>query len=344
MTVLIILLGAGLALSLAFNLGLFGSKAGALPARTSSQQPELPAAVPGSAEQGGERRGRSSSAEAELDRRRKELEELRRAHAELKDDLKAAKRKLHELRGETKGDDDLAKARAEVERQASVQLENTRAELAAAQLELSRLRADAEAKGKKRAERLDAPVERAVAPEKPQEVITRVIRELSDIEKERIARLEAQSSSDRRKAIELDREVKSMRARLDRQQRESKHVFSEANLARDKFRAVEVRMNRTLLENDLLKRALADLEKRTGLHATHAQPTTEEFADSDRRMKEKHEAEDRADAAAMEKLLAPAPAEESAEADEPSTDSSGSSAELPPLPPATVLAAPALSV
>jgi hypothetical protein len=150
----------------------------------------------------------------------------------------------------------------------------------------------------------EKPTERA--PEK-QEVVQRVIRELSDVEKERIARLEQQSSSDRKKANELDREVRALRGKIDRMHRESKRVYSDANLARDKFRAVEMRLNRTLLESDLARRALKDLEKKTGQHAEHSTLTPEEIDESDRRVKEKHAAEDRAEADARARLEAALP-------------------------------------
>ena len=140
--------------------------------------------------------------------------------------------------------------------------------------------------------------------EKPQEVITRVIRELSDVEKERIAKLEAQSSNDRKKANELDRELKSLKAKLDRHQRDSKRVYQEADLARDKYRAVEMRLNRTLVESDLLKRAITDLEKKSGVHAGRLELNAEEIASSDSSVKEKFAADDAAEAEARAKLEA----------------------------------------
>ena len=164
--------------------------------------------------------------------------------------------------------------------------------------------------------------------ERPQEVITRVIRELSDVEKDRIARLEASSSSDRKKANELDRELNSLKAKLDRHQRDSKRVYQEAELARDKFRAVEMRLNRTLVENDLVKRAIHDLEKKSGTHAGRLELNAEEIATSDSAVKAKFAAEDAAEAETRAKLeaapathleepVAAAPATEPAPAVEP---------------------------
>jgi chromosome segregation ATPase len=307
-TLVIIVLGVALAISLAFNLGLVGGKAtaqvssGNQPARaTSAQQDD----------------DRPRKLEAELEKKKKELEELKKAHGEVKDELKATKKKVFEQKEADKSGDDLARARAEVERQASVQLENTRHELATALADVQRLKTELEGKGRRAAAPERAPEKREEPKEKPQEVITRVIRELSDVEKERIAKLEAQSSNDRKRANELDRELRALKGKIERNQRESKRVYAEANLARDKFRAVEMRLNRTLLENDLLKGAIAGLEKKTGLHAEHVTLTPEEAAESDRVVKAKHAAEDQADAEARARLEAAPVAEEATAPSEP---------------------------
>ena len=218
--------------------------------------------------------------------------------------MKSAKKKLFDLKETDKVGDDLSRARHEVERQASIQLENTRSELSAALMEIQRLKAEGESRNRKApAPQIDV-AEKPAPKEKAPEVVQRVIRELSDVEKERIARLEQQSSNDRKKANELEREVRSAKAKLDRQQREAKTVYQDANLARDKFRAVEIRLNRTLLESDLLKRAIAALEKKTGQSAERVTLTNDEIADSDRRIHEKHVAEDKADAEARSQLEA----------------------------------------
>lgn len=333
MTLVIIVLGLALAISLAFNLGLVGGKAtsptasGGAPSRVEARNDD----------------DRPRKLEAELDKKKKELEELKKAQGELKEELKAAKKKLFDQKESDKAGDDLAKARAEVERQASVQLENTRHELAVALADVQRLKAEAEGKGRKRPEPTEKR-EEAVKAEKPPEVVQRVIRELSDVEKERIAKLEAQSSNDRKRANELERELRALKGKQDRMQRESKRVYSEANLARDKFRAVETRLNRTLLENDLLKRAIAALEKKTGLHAEHTSPTADELAESDRQMKEKFAAEDQAEAEARARLEAAPVADETPS--EPAAEATASApAEAAPAaaeaPPAGTDAAPA---
>lgn len=314
MVIVIVLLGLTLAVSLAFNFGVIGG--GAKPsaqaaANTSSNKVEVRTDDE-----------RARKAEAELDKKVKELGEIKKAQSELKDELKAAKKKIFEQKEGEKAGDDLAKARAEVERQASIQLDATRAELANALAEIQRMKTDEGKKARSAPVAAAAPVEKKEEAPKPQEVITRVIRELSDVEKERITKLEAQSSNDRKKANELDRELKSFKAKLDRHQRDSKRVYADAELARDKFRAVEMRLNRTIMENDLLKRAIKDLEKKSGTDAGRLELTAEEIASSDSSMKAKHKAEDAAEAEARAKLEAapathleeptPAPATEAA--------------------------------
>jgi chromosome segregation ATPase len=339
-TIVIILLGVALAASLAFNLGLVGNSQPTQSAQASSNTSASTAAKPQTDDE------RARKLEGDLEKKKKELEESKKGQAELRDELKAAKKKLFDQNQAEKSGDDLSKARAEVERQASIQLESTRAELATALADIQRLKTLEENRGKKRPERTndEKPVEKAAAPvvEKPAEVVTRVIRELNDVEKERIAKLEAQSSNDRKKANELERETRSLRAKVDRIQRESKRVYGESNLARDKFRAVETRLNRTLLENDLLKRAIVDIEKKTGQHAEHTQPTAEEFAAADKSMKERHAAEDKQEAEARARLEAmPAAGEEeaapvaAAAAAAPEVAAAATPAAEPTTPPAT---------
>ncbi len=295
MEFVVILLGIALVLSLAFNFGFIGGKPAAAntitthhPIRTDSKSADADA--------------RAHKLESELDKRRKELEELRKTFNENKEELKSAKKKLHDLKEADKSGDDLKKARAEVERQASIQLDATRAELATALADMQKLKTELELKGKKREA---APVEKKAEEAPKQEVvIQKVIRELSEAEKERITRLEAQSANDRKKANELDREYKSLKAKFDKHVRDTKAVYADANLARDKFRAVEKRLNRTLLETDLMRRALFDLEKKTGVTADRTLLTAEEIADSDAKISEKHAAEDKAAAEARARLEA----------------------------------------
>ena len=60
----------------------------------------------------------------------------------------------------------------------------------------------------------------------------------------------------------------------------------ELDLVKDKFKALEKRLNRTLLERDLIRRALLDLERKSGLAAERVELTAEEIAASDRKVEE----------------------------------------------------------
>jgi chromosome segregation ATPase len=297
-TIITVLLAVALIVSLAFNMGFFGQKAApSKPAGNNEPSPR--------ASRDDDAAARASKLESELDKKRKELEEVKKTQVELKDELKAAKKKLHDQREADKTGDDLVKARAEVERQASIQLDATRQELANALAEVQRLKNEAE-RGKKQRAEAPKPVAADAKPEEKREAapVQRVIRELSEAEKEKMQRLEQQASSDKKKAIELAAELRNVKVRVDREKREARRVYEEGKLARDKFRAVEIRLNRTLLENDMLKRAIADLEKKSGIKAeTHA-PSAEQLAQSDQQMRDKHAAEDKASEEARAKLEA----------------------------------------
>jgi chromosome segregation ATPase len=305
---LVIVLGVLLAASLAFNLGVLGNKAPV--AASSNTSSTSSSSAP---RRDDDAVTRASKLENELEKKRKELDEVKKAQGELKTELKDVKKKLHDQRENAKTGDDLTKARAEVERQASIQLETTRSELANALSEMTRLRSEVENKGRKQARPAVAAVEAtavaaAEAPvkteERPQVVVQRVIRELSDTEKEKMQRLEQQSSADKKKAIELAAELRNIKGKIDREKREAKRIYEEGRLSRDKFRAVEIRLNRTLLENDLLKGAIRGLEQKTGLVAEHPTPTAAEIAGADATMKAKHVAEDKASEEAQAKLEA----------------------------------------
>lgn len=296
--VVTVLLAIALVASLAFNMGFFGKAAAAPSAGAADNTPRASNRDEDSAT-------RASKLEGELDKKRRELDEVKKAQAELKDELKIAKKKLHDQRGAEKAGDDLVRARAEVERQASIQLDATRQELSNALADVQRLKNELDTRGKKRVEERK-PVAAEEKPEEKREVapVQRVIRELSEAEKEKMTRLEQQSSSDKKKAIELAAELRNVKARIEREKREARRVYEEGKLARDKFRAVEIRLNRTLLENDLLKRAMGALEKKTGMKADTSAPSAEQLAESDQQMREKHLAEDKASDEARAKLEA----------------------------------------
>jgi chromosome segregation ATPase len=124
--VALILVSIGFAITL--GMLLFGSNRAALPSTTHMR---------GETEDVSKARAK---AESELARKQKELDEQRSQLQDLKEQLKQTKRKLFEQKESEKGDRDLVKARTEVERQASQQLEVVRVELAQALAELERLR------------------------------------------------------------------------------------------------------------------------------------------------------------------------------------------------------------
>src|SRR5262249_19052133 len=228
--------------------------------------------------------------ETELEKRRKESEEQRAQLADLKDQLKQAKRKLFEHKEQEKNGLGIVKAREEIERNASIQLEVVRAELSAALTEVERLKAEAQDRPK-RPPPPPPPVEAAPQPAAPAPPPGRRFRELSDADRERIQRLEQQSARDRTRALELERETKRLRGRMETQHRIYVVTKGELDLLKDKFKALEKRLNRTLLERDLLRRAIKDLERKSGILAERTELTPEEIADSDRKVEEKAMAE-----------------------------------------------------
>jgi chromosome segregation ATPase len=350
--VALILVSVGFAVTL--GLLLFGDKSGA---GANAGRPSLTSSAPSfRGELESESKARAK-AESEVQRKQKELDEQRTQLQDIKEQLKQAKRKLFEQKEGEKGSNDLVKARAEVERNASIQLEQTRAELAQALTENARLRAEGESRGGPRrreapavpapvqatatpvaaspsAEAISAPasepvvsaaVEVAPAPvaAPPAEPVRRY-RELNDADREKMNRLEQAANKDRARAAELEKEVRRLKGRADTHARILSVTKSEADLGKDKYKALEKRLNRTLLERDLLRRAIKDLEKKTGMLAERTELTPDEVAASDQRSDEmaraRAEAEARAAApatpteAAPTTESAPAPASNDSEA------------------------------
>jgi hypothetical protein len=131
----------------------------------------------------------------------------------------------------------------------------------------------------------------AAAAEATAEKAPRRFRELNDADREKMERLEATANKERGRAAELERELKRVRGRADSQQRIFAASKSELDLVKDKFKALEKRLNRTLLERDLLRRAIRDLEKKSGLAADRTELTADEVAASDRSVEERAAAE-----------------------------------------------------
>jgi chromosome segregation ATPase len=228
----------------------------------------------------------------ELDRKRREVEELKSTVAELRGELKQARKKLHDQRTSNKDGADLVKARAEVERGASQQLEVVRSELASALAEVGRLKSEAEAFRTRRPTAAPAPAPVAPAPAAaPPAPEPRRFRELSDTDREKMERLEHLANRERSRAQELSAEVRRLKGRTETQGRVYTVVKGELDLLKDKFKALEKRLNRTLLERDLLRRAIRDLEKKSGLSADRTELTADEVAASDRSVEERAAAE-----------------------------------------------------
>ena len=240
--------------------------------------------------------------EADAERKRREADEAKASCNELRAEVKQLKRKLHEQRTSEKGEQDLVRARTDVERAASQQLEVVRGELAHALAELSKLRADAET-FRTRARTAPVPPPQAapsavlsvphpVAPPAVEaERSARRFRELSDADREKLERLEHQANRERTRALEFQTEVRRLKGRTETQHRVWVVTKGELDLLKDKFKALEKRLNRTLLERDLLKRALGELERRGGLTAGRTELTQEEIALSDQGVDERSRAE-----------------------------------------------------
>lgn len=309
MVLLVIALAVGLAISLYFNLFVGGAKQTALPSSSSSSNTprvELEA----------DHKAARAKAEAEVQRKQKELDEQRAALQEVKEQLKQTKRKVFEQKEGDKGTQDLAKARAEVERNASLQLEQTRLELAQVLTENQRLKAESEGGRSRRPQQAPtaavapvaaAPVAQQIAaPAKEGEQVVaaavpvtpvaeaaredrtprRVIRELSEADREKMDRLEQAATKDRNRAVDLEKEVRRIKGRNETQQRVYAATKGDLDLMKDKYKALEKRLNRTLLERDLMRRAIKDLEKKTGILADRTELTPEEMAASDQRTEE----------------------------------------------------------
>jgi chromosome segregation ATPase len=244
---------------------------------------------------------RLRAVEAEAERRRREMDEAKATCAELRGELKQLKRKLHDQRETDKGEQDLVRARTDVERSASQQLEVVRGELAHALAELSKLRSDAETSRRGRPAPSASPAPVPVAPPvqaapppaalAEAERTARRFRELSDSDREKLERLEHQANRERTRALEFQAEVRRLKGRTETQQRVWVVTKGELDLLKDKFKALEKRLNRTLLERDLLKRAIGELERRGGLTAGRTELTQEEIAQSDEGVDERSRVE-----------------------------------------------------
>ncbi len=276
-TVVLVLVSVALAVTL--GILLFGSRRGLSSRQELQRQLEAQAQA-------------HSLAQAELEKRRKELEEHKGQLGEAREQLKQAKRKLFDQKESERDSRHLARAREDIERSASLQLEKVHLELAAAQVDIQRLKTELDAS---RSRRPSAPAAEIAPPSEPSpppaEKAVRKFRELSEADRERMQRLEQQAARERARTVDLEHEVKRFRARAETQHRVYVVTKGELDLLKDKFKALEKRLNRTLLERDLLRRALVDLERKSGIAAGRVELTAEEIAASDRRVEEQVAAE-----------------------------------------------------
>ncbi|MGZ6080951.1 MAG: hypothetical protein ACXWK4_09065, partial [Myxococcaceae bacterium] len=279
-----LLVVVSIALVVCLGLLIFGRGA---PAHHRAPAPGLPAASTAM--------GRSGP-DPELEKRRREVDELKATVAELRGELKQTRKKLHDQRAGDKDGTDLVKARTEVERSASQQLEVVRSELAGALAEVGRLRSESEAFRTRRPVAaaptpVAAPAAAPAAAPLPPAPEARRFRELSDTDREKMERLEHLANRERSRAQELSAEVRRLKGRTETQARVYTVVKGELDLLKDKFKALEKRLNRTLLERDLLRRAIRDLEKKSGLAADRTELTADEVAASDRSVEDRAAAE-----------------------------------------------------
>src|SRR5215469_13083335 len=273
---LLVLVSIALVISLAFHL--FGRSA-------PTTRAPAGAAAPGAA------LASRTGPDPELERRRREVDELKTTVAELRGELKQTRKKLHDQRTSDREGADLVKARAEVERSASQQLEVVRSELASALGEVGRLKSEAEAFRTRRPAPAPAPAAPPAPVAAPPAPEPRRFRELSDTDREKMERLEHLANRERSRAQELSAEVRRLKGRTETQGRVYTVVKGELDLLKDKFKALEKRLNRTLLERDLLRRAIRDIEKKSGLAADRTELTADEVAASDRSVEERAAAE-----------------------------------------------------
>lgn len=232
-----------------------------------------------------EARKQLQKAEEQTERRRRDYDEQRAELNAAKEQLKAAKRKLYEEREAEKGPSGQSRARAQAEamRELQAQLDQVHAERSHLESELQKLRSEAEI-SRRRPTPPKAPepvVAKAEVPS-PAPPVTKVIRELSPADKERMERLEQNAAHERKRMLEAEREQLKLKRKLDSQTRLNAMTKGELDLVKDKYKALEKRLNRTLLESDLLHRALRALEEKTGLAADRTRLTEEEAAASDR--------------------------------------------------------------
>jgi len=227
------------------------------------------------------------SSQEELNAKTAELQKTKGELQKTKEELKQNKQKLFEAREKNKQLEAELKTQKQLERQAIQETETARLHLADLSTALNKLKLELETQ--KPQARMPAPPSPAAAPpqtetaesSKPANKPAKLIRELSPAEKEKLENVERLISAEHNRAQELEKELKTLKIRFELGQRQLKNFQSSDKLQKDKFRALEKRLNRILLEKDFLLRAMRDLENRCGLQATIAELPKEAFAEEE---------------------------------------------------------------
>ena len=238
--------------------------------------------------------GDKSAAPASQESLELKAAELQKAKGELqktKDELKHSKQKLFEAREKNKQLEAELKSQKQLERQALLETESAQAQLADLTTELHKLRLELETQKPSSSGAVASSVsasssktpslppaavaESAKAASKP----AKLVRELSPAEKEKLENVERLIAAEHSRAQEVEKEFKNLKIRFELVQRQLKTTQSSSKLQKDKFRALEKRLNRTLLEKDFILRAMHNLESRCGLQAVIAELPEEDAAE-----------------------------------------------------------------
>ncbi|MCL2011354.1 MAG: hypothetical protein FWG75_00990 [Cystobacterineae bacterium] len=205
-----------------------------------------------------------------------ELQKTKGEFQKLKDELKQSKQKLFEAREKNKQWEAELKAQKQLERQALQEAENARLNSAELSTELSKLRLELETQ--KPFAKTSAPAAPSQTPAAEPPRPAKLLRELNPAEKEKLENAERLVAAEHSRTQELEKELKNLKVRFELAQRQLKSFRSSGKLQKDKFRALEKRLNRTLLEKDLVLRAMYELENRCGLQASIVELPDKELA------------------------------------------------------------------
>jgi|GEM_PF-1417724 len=222
--------------------------------------------------------------------------EFQKAKGELqknKEELKQSKQKLFEAREKNKQLETELKTQKQLERQALLETESLRLQLTDFSTELHRLRMELETQKPSSSSSKMSVLPPVPPPASNAELVkpapkpAKQTRELSPAEKEKVENAERLIAAEHLRTQELEKELKTLKIRFELVLRQLKASQSESKLQKDKFRALEKRLNRTLLERDFILRAMRDLESRCGLQAAVAElpaedavaETSEDFSD-----------------------------------------------------------------